>query len=79
MNKNRSYMFQSSTIVRELAMNLAKVIFMLKHSAKLHRYLLCGCMAACHRRTCVVCCAEHVLHSIQHTHHSMTCCHTTTK
>ena len=31
-------MFRSSTIIRELALNLAKVIFMLKHSAKLLRY-----------------------------------------
>jgi hypothetical protein len=39
-------MFRSSTIIREPALNLAKVIFMLKHSMKLHRYLLCGCVAA---------------------------------
>jgi len=38
-------MFQSSTIIRELALNLAKVIFMLKHSVKLRRYLLRGCVA----------------------------------
>ena len=36
-------MFRSSTIIRELALNLAKVIFMLKHSVKLRRYL-CGSM-----------------------------------
>jgi len=41
-------MFRSSTIIRELTLNLAKVIFMLKHSATLRRYLLCGCVAACH-------------------------------
>ena len=40
-------MFRSSTIIRELALNLAKVIFMLKHSVELRRYLLCGCVAAC--------------------------------
>ena len=40
-------MFRSSTIIRELALNLAKVIFLLKHSMKLRRYLLCGCVAAC--------------------------------
>jgi hypothetical protein len=28
-------MFRSSTIIRELALNLAKIIFMLKHSVKL--------------------------------------------
>ena len=38
-------MFRSSTIIRELALNLAKVIFMLKHSVKLRRCLLCGCVA----------------------------------
>ena len=40
-------MFRSSTIIRELALNLAKVIFMLKHSVKLSRYLFCGFVAAC--------------------------------
>ena len=39
-------MFRSSTIIRELALNPAKVIFMLKHSVKLRRYLLCGYVAA---------------------------------
>jgi len=33
-------MFRSSTVIREIALNLAKVIFMLKHSVKLRRYLL---------------------------------------
>ena len=40
-------MFQSSTIIRELALNRAKVMFMLKHLVKLRRYLLRGCVAAC--------------------------------
>ena len=40
-------MFWSSTIIREPAINLAKVIFILKYSVKLHRYLLCDFMAAC--------------------------------
>ena len=40
-------MFRASDIIRELTLNLAKVIFMLKYSVKLCRYLLCGCMAAC--------------------------------
>ena len=60
-------MFQSSMITRELALNLAKVIFMLKHSVKLRRYLLCGCVAACHGMACVACCAEcDWSHSAQH-------------
>ena len=40
-------MFRSSTIIREPALNLAKVIFILKHSVKLRRYLLYACVAAC--------------------------------
>ena len=40
-------MFRPSTTIRELALNLAKVIFTLKHSVKLCRYLLCGCVAVC--------------------------------
>ena len=47
-------MFRSSTIIRELALNLAKFIFMLKHSVKLRRYLLRGCVAACHGMACVL-------------------------
>jgi hypothetical protein len=47
-------MFRSSAIIRELALNLAEVIFTLKHSDKLRRYLLCGCVAACHRMACVL-------------------------
>ena len=47
-------MFRSSTIIRELALNLGKVIFMLKHLVKLRRYLLCGCVAACHGMACVL-------------------------
>ena len=42
-------MFRSSTIIREFELNLAKVMFALKRSVKLGRYLLCGCVAAsCH-------------------------------
>ena len=46
-------MFRSSAIIRKPALNLAKVIFMLKHSVKLRRYLLCGCVRACHGMACV--------------------------
>ena len=46
-------MFRSSTIIRELALNLPKVIFMLKNSVKSCRYLLCNCVAACHGMACV--------------------------
>ena len=62
-------MFRSSTIIRKITLNLAKVIFMLIRSVKLRRYLLWGCVAACHGMTCV-------FYGIQHTRHSMTCCHT---
>ena len=40
-------MFRSSTIIRELALNLTKVVFIFKYSVKLRRYLLCGCVVAC--------------------------------
>ena len=53
-------MFRSSTIIREPALNLANVIFMLNHSVKLRRYLLCGCVAACHGMACVFH-AQHLL------------------
>jgi hypothetical protein len=56
-------MFRSSTINRELALNLAKVIFMLKHSVKLRRYLFCGCVTACHGMLCL----SHAQHAT-HTH-----------
>ena len=45
-------MFRSSTIIKELALNMAKVIFILKHSMKLRRYLLCGCVATCCQVQC---------------------------
>ena len=48
-------MFRSTTIIRELVLNLAKVIFMLKHSVKLRRYMLFVDVAACHGAACVLC------------------------
>ena len=36
-------MFRSTTVIRELVMNLANVIFMLKHSVKLRSYMLFIC------------------------------------
>jgi len=58
-------MFRSTTIIRELVLNLAKVIFILKHSVKLGRYTLFGDVATSQSGVYVVCCAQH---SIQHTH-----------
>jgi hypothetical protein len=63
-------MFQSSAIIRELVLNLVKVIFTLKHSVKLRRYLLCGCVAACHAVACVLCRMQTLSHSAQHTTHT---------
>ena len=51
-------MFRSTTIIRELALNLAKVIFILKHSVKLRRCMLFGVVAACHRAACVLCAVQ---------------------
>ena len=56
-------MFRSSTIIRELALNLTKVIFMLKHSVKLRRYLLCGCVVPCHGMACVLFAAQNAQHT----------------
>jgi hypothetical protein len=47
--KYRSYMFRTTAIIRELVLNLAKVLFILKHLVKLRRYMLFGDVAACHR------------------------------
>jgi hypothetical protein len=60
--KYRSYMFRSTTIIRELVLSLAKVI--LKHSVKLRRCMLFGDVAACHRAS--VCCVVCRMHSTQH-------------
>ena len=43
----RSYMFRSSTILRELVQSLANVTLLLKHSVKLRCCILCGDVAAC--------------------------------
>ena len=59
-------MFRYSTIIRELALNLAKVIFVLKHSVKLRSYLLCGCVAACYGMACVL----YAVQNAQHTTHA---------
>ena len=62
-------MFRSTTIIRELVLNLAKV----KHSVKLRRYMLFGDVAACHRAACMLC----AVHSTQHTRRCVTRCHIT--
>ena len=43
----RSYMFRSSTILKESVQSLAKITLVLKHSVKLRRCILCGDVAAC--------------------------------
>ena len=47
-------MFRSSNILRELVQSLAKVTFLLKHSVKLRRCILCGDVAACREMACVL-------------------------
>jgi hypothetical protein len=54
-------MFRFTTIIREVVLNLAKVIFILKHSVKLRRYMLYGDVAACTERR--VLCAVHTTHT----------------
>ena len=53
-------MFRSTTIIREVVLNLAKVIFMLKHSVKLA--VICYLVMWQHvteRRVCCVVCTQH--------------------
>jgi hypothetical protein len=56
-------MFWSTTIIRERVLNLAKVIFILKHSVKLRRYMLFRDVAACHRAECVLCSVQKAKHT----------------
>ena len=42
-------MFRSTIIIMELVLNLAIIIFLLKHSVKLRLYMLFGDVAACHK------------------------------
>jgi len=56
-------MFRSSmTIIRELYLYLTRVTFMLKHSVKLRRYILCGDVAACRRAACLLCAVQSETH-----------------
>jgi hypothetical protein len=82
-------MFRCSTVIRELVLRLAEVMFILKHSVKLCPYRLCGGVATCHRAECVlcavqngtewrVCCVLCRMRMYTVTRHSKTCCHTTT-
>ena len=57
-------MFSSSTIIRELALNLAKVIFMLNRSVELRPYLLCDCVAACYGMACVFYAVQNATESV---------------
>jgi hypothetical protein len=61
-------MFRSTTVIRELVLNLAKIIFMLKHSVKLC-CMLFGDVSAYHRAACVLC----AVYSAQHTTHTQLC------
>jgi len=49
-------MFWCMTFIRELVLHLAK--FILKHTVKLHHYILCGDVTACHRSACVLCAVQ---------------------
>ena len=50
----RSYIFRSSTILRELVQSLAEVTLLLKLTVKLRRCILCGDVAACREMACVL-------------------------
>jgi hypothetical protein len=65
-------MFRSSAIIREPALNVAKVIFLLKRSVKSRRYLLCGCVAACHGMACML----HAVKNATDSHYAQRATHT---
>jgi hypothetical protein len=69
----RSYMFRSTTVIRELVLSLAKVIFILKHSVKLHSYMLFGGVAACHRAECVLRAVQNATRILHSTHSDILC------
>jgi len=46
-----------------LALDLAKVICMLKHLVKLRHYSLCGCVAACHEMVCMLYAVQNAQHT----------------
>ena len=56
-------MFRSSTIIRELALNLPKFIFMLKHSVKLRHYYYAVVWQ--HVMEWRMCCMLCIVHSIR--------------
>ena len=64
MHNYRSYMFWSSTILRELVQSLAKVTLLLKHSVKLSHCTLCGDVAACLEMACVLFVVRFTQHSL---------------
>ena len=47
-------MFRSSTILRKLVQSLAKDALLLKYSVKLRLCILCGDVAACREKACVL-------------------------
>ena len=65
----RSYMFRSSTILRELVQSLAKVIFLLKHSVK--KFVVVYCVEMCqHVVKWRVCCLLCRLQSVARLRHA---------
>jgi hypothetical protein len=66
-------MFQSTTIIRELTLSLAKVTLII--SVKVRRCGLCGGVAVFYIKFMVMC-VLFAVHSAQHKAHTK-CCHTT--
>ena len=65
-------MFRSTTIIRELAIELGSSYIYIKTKQKLRHYLLCGGVAACPGMACVLCAvqSETPSRSAQHTIHT---------
>ena len=60
-------MFRSSTILREFVQSLVKVTRLLQHSVKLHRFILCGDVAACREMARVLFVVQIAVQSAQQT------------
>ena len=75
-HNDRSYMFRSSIILREIVQSLPKVTLLLKHSVKLRRFIFVEMWQ--HVVKWLVYFLLCRLHNKQHTRHFTTCCHIST-
>ena len=74
-------MFWPSTIIREFARNLASYIYVKTFGEITSLFIMPLCGSMSWNGVCCMLCRmqlqSRILHSMQYTRHSMTCCHTT--